>query len=118
MSIIEEEEEIVKLKCNRCTGRTLVEEDFPLKKIGVGRTKSCKFCVEYQVKYGKEKYANEKEEVLEKFKQLRIDSEGKWGEVFTCVCGSSLKYINKSKHFHTVKHKEYIKNNPVQVETI
>jgi hypothetical protein len=35
----EEEEEIITLKCNRCTGRKL-------KKVGGGRTKSCKFCVE------------------------------------------------------------------------
>ena len=40
------EEDAIKLVCNRCTGRTLEEEDFPLKKDGVSRTKSCRFCNE------------------------------------------------------------------------
>jgi hypothetical protein len=124
MSIIEEEE-IVKLKCNRCTGRTLVEEDFPLKKRGVGRTKSCKFCVEYQVKYekekteelkdlekslGRERYQDKKEKKEQDDINNGVVNVVKSPEHYmTCECGLEIMKKNRYRHIKSKKHLDLMK---------
>jgi hypothetical protein len=127
----EEEEEIITLKCNRCTGRKLVEEGFPLKKVGVGRTKSCKFCVEYQVKYGKEKYETEKgerEKVKQDEKEKKEQDDIDNGVVkvvkapavvkepfkaleyyMTCECGLTITTKNRHRHMESKKHLNLMK---------
>ena len=110
----ETKEETIKLICNRCTGRTFVIDDFTLKKDGVSRTKSCRFCNEYFKKYEKERKEEERKyDDPERY----IRKVGEDYVAYDCVCGSTCDFHNKYNHFKTIKHRQYINDNPEKVES-
>jgi hypothetical protein len=56
--------------------------------------------IEHKLKYHKERYEKNKDRILEKQK-----------EKFTCDCGSTLRKIDRTKHYKSKKHKSFIENN-------
>ena len=57
----------------------------------------------------KEKLKKYYEDNKEKFKKYREDNKDKIKEKFNCECGGCYTFSNKTIHFKTKKHQEYLK---------
>ena len=95
-------------RCNRCPWDDLTTEDFDKNKRTGDYLKTCKKCMTYLRAYSKEKYRNNKEEIIAQFEELKIKNRDKLMSVFECECGSKVIYRSKGGHFRTKKHQEYL----------
>ena len=103
-----EEEYIKYIMCNRCYRPVLKDEQIVRYKRTGEYYKTCKKCQAWLKEYNKQKYQRDKEEVIEMFAKLAIKNKDKLESIFDCECGSKLLYRNKSSHFKTKKHQEYL----------
>jgi hypothetical protein len=56
----------------------------------------------------KKKYSYDKEKKKEYFNNFKNNNKDKLNEVIKCECGGCYKYLTKSIHKNTIKHKYYI----------
>ena len=104
--------------CIRCSSKLLQEHDFSLNKNGdrLGTCNGCRVLVKQRKdnnreairKQAREHYQTNKETIIEKVKQYRINNPEKLRVVETCACGGKYQKRNKWDHCQTMKHKSYI----------
>ena len=59
---------------------------------------------------GKEYRQDNKEKIKEKYKEYYKNNKEKRNKKFECECGGKYLHTNKSSHFKTKKHQEYMKS--------
>jgi hypothetical protein len=64
-----------------------------------------------QIKERKKEYKEKnKEQIKEKDKEYREKNKEQINEKFTCECSGKYTYANKSQHFNSIKHQNYLNN--------
>jgi len=59
----------------------------------------------------KKYYDTYKDQILEKAKIYREIHKEQISKPYNCICGSTCRYSDKSRHFKTIHHQEYLKDN-------
>jgi hypothetical protein len=69
---------------------------------------------EQEIERSKRYYEEHKEQILQKDKKYREKHKQeiveKQSKQYNCICGSTIRWSDKSRHFHTLKHHSYLED--------
>ena len=63
------------------------------------------------------RYSNNRHELMTRQSEYYKDNKDRYLQKYKCVCGGSYMFVNKNRHYKTMKHHNYITPTPTPAHT-